>query len=99
MPRSATSVRDALDSATIPLTAVGCDTPRLDAEVLLADVLGISRAELIADSRRELSGPHARVFMEYVRRRREREPVAYIVGRKGFRHIELAVDRRVLIPR
>ena len=37
--------------------------------------------------------------MDFVRRRREREPVAYIVGRKGFRFIELAVDRRVLIPR
>src|SRR4051812_33926952 len=37
--------------------------------------------------------------MEYVRRRRSREPVAYIVGAKGFRFIELAVDRRVLIPR
>src|SRR5689334_16544458 len=99
MPLAATSVRDALDSATIPLTAVGVDTPRLDAEVLLADVLGVSRAELIADSRRLLSGPHARVFMEYVRRRREREPVAYIVGRKGFRHIDLSVDRRVQVTR
>jgi release factor glutamine methyltransferase len=99
MPLAATSVRDALDSATIPLTAAGCDTPRLDAELLLADTLQLSRAELIADSRRSLSGPQARVYMERVRRRREREPVAYILGRKGFRYIELAVDRRVLIPR
>jgi release factor glutamine methyltransferase len=81
------------------LTAAGCDTPRLDAEVLLAAVMGVSRAALIADSRRELSGPQAREYMGFVRRRREREPVAYIVGTKGFRHIELAVDRRVLIPR
>ena len=64
----------------IPLTAAGCETPRLDAEVLLAAALGISRAMLIADSRRELTGPQARVFMGYVRRRREREPVAYISG-------------------
>lgn len=96
---AATSVRDALDSATIPLTAAGCDNPRLDAEVLLAAALGISRLELVTDSRRELSGPQARVFMDFVRRRRDREPVAYITGRKGFRYIELAVDRRVLIPR
>lgn len=96
---AATSVRDALDSAVIALTAAGCDTPRLDAEVLLAHALGISRAELLADSRRELTGPQTRVFMDYARRRREREPVAYIVGTKGFRFIELAVDRRVLIPR
>ena len=37
--------------------------------------------------------------MDFARRRREREPVAYILGVKGFRHIELQVDRRVLIPR
>jgi release factor glutamine methyltransferase len=96
---AATSVRDALDSAVIPLSAAGCETPRLDAEVLLAWVLGISRAELIADSRRTLSGPQARAFMDAVRRRREREPVAYITGTKGFRFIELAVDARALIPR
>jgi release factor glutamine methyltransferase len=96
---AATSVRDALDSAVIPLSAAGCETPRLDAEVLLAWVLGISRAELIADSRRTLSGPQARAFMDAIRRRREREPVAYITGTKGFRFIELAVDARALIPR
>src|ERR1700754_4242905 len=99
MALAATSVRDALDSAVIPLTAAGCASPRLDAEVLLAEALGISRAALIADSRRELSGPQARVFMQYVRRRREGEPVAYIVGSKGFRFLELRVDERVLIPR
>ena len=99
MARSGTPVRDAIDSAMIPLTAAGCENPRLDAEVLLATALGVSRAELISDSRREVAGPPARVFMDFVRRRREREPVAYITGRKGFRFIELAVDRRVLIPR
>ena len=83
----------------IALTAAGCETPRLDAEVLLAAALGIDRASLLADSRRELSGAQARRFMEYARRRREREPVAYITGVKGFRFIELSVDRRVLIPR
>jgi release factor glutamine methyltransferase len=97
--RAATSVRDALDSALIPLTAAGCETPRLDAEVLLAAAMGVDRLTLVTDSRRPVPGPAARVFMEYVRRRRECEPVAYITGRKGFRHIELAVDERVLIPR
>jgi release factor glutamine methyltransferase len=96
---AATSVRDALDSAVIALTAAGCDTPRLDAEVLLAHALGVDRAALIADPARELTGAQARVFQDYARRRREREPVAYIVGSQGFRWIELAVDRRVLIPR
>jgi release factor glutamine methyltransferase len=96
---AATSVRDALDSAVIPLTAAGCDTPLLDAQVLLAWVMGVDRGVLIADSSRALSGAEARAFMDAVRRRREREPVAYITGVKGFRFIELVVDRRVLIPR
>jgi release factor glutamine methyltransferase len=96
---AATSVRDALDSAVIPLTAAGCDTPRLDAEVLLGAVLGADRAELFLRPERELEPGEARAFMDSVRRRREREPVAYIVGVKGFRRLDLHVDRRVLIPR
>lgn len=55
--------------------------------------------ELAAEPRAELSAKAARCFAEMVRRRLRREPVAYIVGRKGFRHIELEVDRRVLVPR
>jgi release factor glutamine methyltransferase len=94
-----TSVRDALDSALIALTAAGCDTPRLDAELLLEHVLGVGRAALIAAPGRELEPDEARAFMDLAARRRAREPVAYILGTKGFRTIELAVDPRVLIPR
>ena len=96
MPRTQTTVRDALDSALIALTASGCETPRLDAEVLLAAAMGVDRALLIADPGR---GIEPEPFREYVRRRAQREPVAYILGRKGFRRLELDVDRRVLIPR
>jgi release factor glutamine methyltransferase len=98
-PLAFTSVRDALDSAVIALTAAGCDTPRLDAEVLLAWVLGVDRAALIADPGRGLEPGEARAFAALAGRRREREPVAYLVGRKGFRTLDLAVDPRVLIPR
>jgi release factor glutamine methyltransferase len=94
-----TSVRDALDSAVIALEASGCDTPRLDAELLLAHVLRASRADLIASPGRELEPDEARAFMDLAARRRDREPVAYILGTKGFRTIDLAVDSRVLIPR
>jgi release factor glutamine methyltransferase len=94
-----TSVRDALDSAVIALTASGGDTPRLDAELLLAHVLGTDRAALFSDPERGLEPDEARAFMDLAARRREREPVAYILGRKGFRTIDLAVDPRVLIPR
>jgi release factor glutamine methyltransferase len=102
MPRrllGRTSVRDALDSAVIALEASGCDSPRLDAELLLAHVLGVGRAALIADSSRELEPEEARAFMDLAARRRSREPVAYILGEKGFRRLMLAVDPRVLVPR
>jgi release factor glutamine methyltransferase len=98
-PLARIAVRDALDSAVVAFTAVGCDTPRLDAEVLLAAAIGADRAALIADPARGLEPDEADRFADYARRRREREPVAYILGVKGFRHIELAVDPRVLIPR
>jgi len=94
-----TSVRDALDSAVIALTAAGCDTPRLDAELLLAAAMEVDRATIIADPGRALQPDAARRFQDYAARRRRREPVAYILGSKGFRSIELTVDPRVLIPR
>ncbi len=94
------TVREALDSAVIAIGAAGSDTPRLDAELLLAEVLGVSRAALFTDPSREVVGPAVRAFQDAVRRRSVgREPVAYIVGRKGFRHIDLLVDARVLVPR
>jgi release factor glutamine methyltransferase len=98
-PIARTTVRDALDSALIALTASGCETPRLDAEVLLAAAMGVDRAALIADPGRELEPAAARAFQDFARRRAQREPVAYILGSKGFRRLVLAVDPRVLVPR
>ena len=92
-------VREALSAATDAFTAAGVDTPRLDAEVLLAEATGWDRAKFAAEPEASLDPPSARRFGEMVRRRIRREPVAYIVGRKAFRNIELAVDGRVLIPR
>jgi len=95
-----TPVRDALDSALVALTAAGVDSPRLDAELLLAHALGVDRVRLFVDRDLAVAGAAAREFQSLVRRRAvEREPVAYLLGRKGFRHIELAVDARVLVPR
>jgi release factor glutamine methyltransferase len=92
-------VREALDSAVIAISAAGSDTPRLDAELLLAGALGVDRAALVMDPAREIAGPAARAFRDLVRRSAGREPVAYLLGTKGFRHLELEVDRRVLVPR
>jgi len=81
------------------LAAAGCDTPGLDAELLLAEVLGVGRARLVIDRGEMLPEAAWARFAELLVRREAREPVAYILGRRAFRRLELAVDRRVLIPR
>lgn len=88
-----------MEGAVSALSAAGCETARLDAELLLAHATGWDRAQLAADPDLRLPVGASREFAEMVRRRARREPVAYILGRKGFRRIELIVDRRVLIPR
>jgi release factor glutamine methyltransferase len=93
------TARDALDAATASLEAAGCSTPRLDAELLIADALGVRREQLFLDPDMAIPPPAARALAEHVRRRNEREPVAYILGHKGFRNIELKVDSRALVPR
>jgi release factor glutamine methyltransferase len=97
--RSGPPLRDAVEAAVTALIAAGCSTPRLDAEVLIADALGADRAVIHSSPDRAITGGQARVIGERVRRRVGREPVAYILGRRGFRRIELFVDSRVLIPR
>jgi release factor glutamine methyltransferase len=94
-----TSVSDALGAATDAIVAAGSDTARLDAELLLCQATGWDRAQVAAEPALRLPVGASRVFAAMVRRRIRREPVAYILGRKGFRRLELLVDRRVLIPR
>jgi release factor glutamine methyltransferase len=96
---TAATVRDALAAAIDALAAVGVEEPRLDAELLLGEAMGCERAALVAEGGAGVPAPAGRRFGELVRRRLRREPVAYILGRKGFRNLELAVDRRVLVPR
>jgi release factor glutamine methyltransferase len=93
------AVRMALAIATAELRDAGCETPRLDAELLLAGALGTTRTQLHLAPERELTRPESDRFAELLRRRRAREPVAYVLGTRAFRHIELRVDARVLVPR
>jgi release factor glutamine methyltransferase len=93
------SVRMALAIATAELRDVGCDTPRLDAELLLADAIGATRTHLHLAPERELTRSESDRFAELLARRRAREPVAYVLGKRAFRYIELRVDERVLVPR
>ena len=93
------SVREALAGAVDALAAAGVESPQLDAELLLAEATGWSRERFATDPGDALPSAAARAFGQMVRRRLRREPVAYILGRKGFRGIELEVTSRVLIPR
>ncbi|GMV05420.1 MAG: release factor glutamine methyltransferase [Gemmatimonadota bacterium] len=77
----------------------GVDRGRLDAEHLLAHVLGVKRLQLYLQFDRPLDREELDRFRPLLRRRAEREPLQYILGHAAFRELELAVDRRVLIPR
>ena len=100
MTSRASRVPELLDDAAARLTRAGVDTPRLDAELLLAEVLGGGRERLVLrDSSEVVDQASVSAFQALLERRLNREPVAYILGRRAFRWIELAVDRRALIPR
>ena len=93
------TVGELLGRATEYLTTKGVDSPRLDAEHLLGKALGLSRIELYMHHDRPLGDDERCVFRELVRRRGEREPLAYVLGEWGFRRLTLNVDRRALVPR
>lgn len=77
----------------------GLETPRLEAEILLAHVLGVERLRLILDAHKPLDPAELARFREVIKRRRSGEPVAYVVGEREFYGLVFQVDRRVLIPR
>jgi len=95
----ARTVSATLDAAAERIAAAGCESPRADAEVLVADALGVRPEELSVDSASEVPPEIAAEIEERVRRRVDREPMAYILGRAPFRGLEIAVDERVLWPR
>ncbi len=97
--RASDRVADALGAAIDALAAAGVESPRLDAELMLAAAAGTERARLIAAPEAGVEPAAARAFGAMVRRRLRREPLAYILGGRWFRDIELRVDSRVLIPR
>lgn len=77
----------------------GFEQARLDAELLLAGILGVKRLDLYLQHDRPLTAEELERYRAAVRRRLKREPLQYILGTAAFRHLELHVDRRVLIPR
>jgi len=91
---AASRVREGSDWA-----AAGVDDARADAEVLVADAMGVKPEQLSVDSAGEIPAEVAAAIEERVGRRVDREPMAYILGRAPFRGLEIAVDERVLWPR
>lgn len=96
---AAASAAEILAQATEAIAAAGCETPESDAKLLVAKALSMRVEELERDGTTVVT-PEARAEIErYVARRREREPLEYILGSCRFREIEITVDERVLIPR
>jgi release factor glutamine methyltransferase len=89
------TVREALRAAEERLARAGVESPRVDAELLLAHALGVSRTALYADPER--AAPDG--FEPLLARRAAREPLAYVLGEWGFRRLTLTTDRRALVPR
>ncbi|MFA5677401.1 MAG: peptide chain release factor N(5)-glutamine methyltransferase [Pseudomonas sp.] len=89
------SIADSLSRARLS----GSDTPRLDAELLLAHVLGKPRSYLLTWPERELSVEQLDRFDALLARRRQGEPVAYLLGEQGFWSLALQVSPDTLIPR
>ncbi len=92
---------DVLADGARQLTDAGCEAPRLDAELLLCAALGDgwTRARLVTAAHERPDQEALGRYEPLLARRRRREPVGYILGYKDFRHIRVAVDPRVLIPR
>jgi release factor glutamine methyltransferase len=93
------TIEDVLRWATDDFRARGVDSPRLDAELLLGRATGLSRIQLIVEAKKELEGAQLAAFRDLVKRRRAREPIAYILGSREFYGHAFRVDARVLVPR
>ena len=89
------NAREALAAAEQRLAAAGVDSPRVDAELLVAHVVGTTRSGVYADLDREVDG----ALEPLLARRIEREPLAYVLGEWGFRRLTLKTDARALVPR
>jgi release factor glutamine methyltransferase len=96
---SARTVSAVLDAAAERIAAAGVENGRRDAEVLVADAIGVKPEQLSVDSAGEVPAEVAAAIEERVARRVDREPMAYILGRAPSRSLEVAVDERVLWPR
>jgi release factor glutamine methyltransferase len=89
------TAREVLALAEERLAAAGVETPRVDAELLVAHALGTTRTGVYGDLTRAVGGS----FEQLLARREAREPLAYVLGEWGFRRLVLKTDARALVPR
>jgi release factor glutamine methyltransferase len=99
MPTPDTTLLPILTKAADYLKSKGVPNPRLDAELLLANVLGLKRLDLYLQFDRPLDDANLSAYREFIRRRGAREPLQHIEGVAHFRELVLASDKRALIPR
>lgn len=93
------TLRSVLKEAIDTLSSNHIEQPRLDAELLLAHVLELRKEDLIIRPDQELTDSQEEKFQQLVERRRRKEPLAYIIGRREFWSLEFRVNPKVLIPR
>jgi len=96
---ASTTINQLIAQGTRILDQAGVDTPRLDTELLLQDLLGVGRAYLYAHPEEEVDGHIIQEWQARLERRAHREPLAYILGKAGFYGLEFAVTPDVLVPR
>ena len=89
----------ALGAAAEQLRAAGTEAPRRDARLLMQHALGLTREALLAGDHLPLSAGETRRLAALVRRRAQREPIAYLTGTREFWSLAFAVDRSALVPR
>jgi release factor glutamine methyltransferase len=93
----AAGVRGTVARVTDRLARAGIESPEVEAEILVAHVIGVARSELVLQPR--VARKEEKALERLVARRERREPLAYVLGEWGFRRLTLNVDRRVLVPR
>jgi release factor glutamine methyltransferase len=92
-------VKRAVAASSARLEAAGCETPQVDAELIVGHVTGLRRSEVALEPKRKLSADEETELERLVARRAKREPLAYVLGEWAFRRLMLQVDPRVLVPR
>ena len=93
------NIKEQLISAESMLTKQEIETPRLEAEILLAHTLKVGRLYLYVNSEQELTQEQIEIYNELINKRMNHEPTAYIIGHREFMDLDLIVNQDVLIPR